>query len=237
MKAMILAAGLGTRLKPWTDHHPKALVPVNGKPLLQRTIEYLQKFDITDVIVNVHHFADQIISAIEKNDGWGSNIAISDESEAVLETGGGLINARWYFDDEDFLLMNADILTDLDIYAMAAYHQRHQPLATLAVTNRNSSRYLLFDEKNNLCGWRNDKTGEEKRSNSNPVFTKKAFSGVQVLNPAIFRHITQRGKFSLIDVYLHLAEKHPIPCYDHSGGRFIDVGRPEAIEQAAEMFK
>jgi MurNAc alpha-1-phosphate uridylyltransferase len=237
MKAMILAAGLGTRLKPWTDFHPKALACVNGKPLLQHNIEYLQKFGITDVIVNVHHFADQIIGEIEKQEGWGSNIAISDESDVVLETGGGLINAHWYFDEEDFVLMNVDILTDLDLQAMVDYHQRHQPLATLAVTNRTSSRYLLFDEMNTLCGWRNEKTGEEKRSNDHPVLTQKAFSGLQVVNPAIFRYITQRGKFSLIDAYLQLAQEHPIPYFDHSGGKFIDVGRPEAIEQAAELFK
>ena len=162
MKAMILAAGLGTRLKPWTDRHPKALAEINGKSLLQRNVEYLQTFGITDVIVNVHHFADQIINEIDRNEGWGSSIAISDETEAVLETGGGLVNAKWFFDDGDFILMNVDVLTDLDILAMRDYHQRHQPLATLAVTNRESSRYFLFDESNDLCGWRNVKTGRRE---------------------------------------------------------------------------
>ena len=236
MKAMILAAGLGTRLKPWTDKHPKALAIVNGKPLLQRTIEYLQTFGIKEVIVNVHHFADQVITAIDQNEGWGSAISISDETDAVLETGGGLLHAKWFFDSADFVLMNVDILTDLDILSMHDYHQRHQPLATLAVTNRESSRYFLFDEKNNLCGWRNVKTGEEKRSNDNPVFTQKAFSGIHIINPVLFDHIQQQGKFSMVDVYLDLAKQHSIKSYDHSQGTFIDVGKPEAVAAAEKLF-
>jgi NDP-sugar pyrophosphorylase family protein len=237
MKAMILAAGLGTRLKPWTDHNPKALAPVNGKSLLQRNIEYLQKFNIKEVIVNVHHFSNQIIKAIDDNEGWGSSIAISDESDIVLETGGGLLNANWYFDEEDFVLMNVDILTDLDLIAMRDYHQRQKPLATLAVTNRESSRYFLFDEHNDLCGWRNVKTGEEKLSTTQPVFTQKAFSGIHIINTAIFKHIQQRGKFSMVDVYLDLARHHSIKSFDHSDGRFIDVGRPESVTKAEEMFE
>lgn len=233
---MILAAGLGTRLKPWTDHHPKALAIVNGKTLLQRNIEYLQQFDITEVIVNVHHFANQILEAIDANQGWGSRIAISDESDAVLETGGGLINAHWYFDRDDFVLMNVDILTDLDLLAMRDYHHRHSPLATLAVTNRNSSRNLLFDENKNLCGWRNTNTGEERVANDSPVFTQQAFSGIHLINPSIFKHIQQRGKFSMIDVYLDLAKTQAIKAFDHSGGRFIDVGKPESIEQAQTLW-
>lgn len=236
MKAMILAAGLGTRLKPWTDEHPKALAEVNGKSLLQRNIEYLQTFGIKDVIVNVHHFPDQIIKAIDENEGWGSSISISDETDVVLETGGGLLHAKWYFDEEDFVLLNVDILTDLDILAMRDYHQRHQPLATLAVTNRETSRYFLFDESNDLCGWRNIKTGEEKLSTDHPVFTQKAFSGIHIINTAIFDHIQQRGKFSMVDVYLALAKQYTIKSYDHSQGKFIDVGKPESIAKAEKMF-
>src|SRR5947209_8181177 len=131
MKAMILAAGLGTRLKPWTDKHPKALALVNGKSLLERTIKYLQKFGIDNVIVNVHHFADQIIDKIEKNKGWGSEISISDETDAVLETGGGLKKAGSFFKgEENFLLMNVDVLTDMALDKMIAYHLSEKPLAT-----------------------------------------------------------------------------------------------------------
>ena len=153
MKAMIFAAGLGTRLKPFTNKHPKALAIVNGKPLLQRNIEYLQQQGITDVIVNVHHFADQIIDIINSNNGWGSNIVISDETDAILETGGGLKRAAWYFKEvENFVVMNADILTDLDVSAMLQQHILTQPLATLAISDRPSSRYFLFDDNNHLCG-------------------------------------------------------------------------------------
>lgn len=238
MKAMIFAAGLGTRLKPWTDSHPKALAPVNGKSLLQRNIEYLQQFNIKDVIVNVHHFANQIIKAIDDNQGWGSSVAISDESDVVLETGGGLINAHWYFDEEDFVLMNVDVLTDLDLAAMLDYHRRHQPMATLAVTNRATSRYFLFDEQNNLCGWRNMKSGEEKLATHQPVLMQKAFSGIHIINPSIFKHIQRRGKFGMVEVYLDLAARgHLIKAYDHSDGKFIDVGKPEAVVKAAMLFK
>src|SRR5688500_12444174 len=148
MKAMILSAGLGTRLKPWTDTHPKALAPVNGKSLLQRNVEYLQSCDIYDVIVNVHHFADQIADEITTNKGWGSNITISDETDVVLETGGGLNKASWFFDEDNFVVMNVDILTDLNIHEMFAAHLSDDPLATIAVTDRKTSRYFLFDAEN-----------------------------------------------------------------------------------------
>jgi NDP-sugar pyrophosphorylase family protein len=237
LKAMLLSAGLGTRLKPWTDDHPKALAEVNGKSLLQRNIEYLQTFGIKEIVVNVHHFADQIIKAIDVNEGWGSSVSISDETDTLLETGGGLLHAKWFFDKGDFVVMNVDILADLDILAMRDYHLRHRPLATLAVTNRESSRYFLFDESNNLCGWRNIKTGEERLSNSNPVFTQKAFSGIHIINSSIFDHIQQQGKFSMVDVYLDLAKQHAIKAYDHSQSKFIDVGKPEAVAEAEKMFK
>ncbi|HEY5405521.1 MAG TPA: sugar phosphate nucleotidyltransferase, partial [Ginsengibacter sp.] len=157
MKAMIFAAGLGTRLKPFTDEHPKALVVINGKTLLQRNIEYLAKFGINDVIINVHHFADQIQKTLAKNKGFGSNITLSDESDAVLETGGGLKKAGWFFknSDEPFVVINADVLTDMNLKAMIREHKHLNPMATLAVTTRHTSRYFLFDEMPNLCGWRN----------------------------------------------------------------------------------
>ena len=163
MKAMLLAAGFGTRLKPFTNNYPKALAEINGKTLLQRNIEYLQQFNIYDVIVNVHHFAEQIIYSIKKNNGWGSKVIISDETDAILETGGGLKRAAWYFkDEEDFVLMNCDVLTDLPLNKMISFHKENKPLATLATTNRETSRYFLFNEENILCGWKNVKTGEEK---------------------------------------------------------------------------
>jgi MurNAc alpha-1-phosphate uridylyltransferase len=237
MKAMILAAGLGTRLKPWTDHHPKALAPVNGKSLLQRNIMYLRQHGITDVIVNVHHFAQQIIGTLEENKGWGSRITISDESDSVLETGGGLQKAGWYFKGEkDFVLMNVDILTDMDLSALIRQQQHSDALATLAVTDRDTSRYFLFDKNGVLSGWRNVKTGEEKTARAvQPVF-QKAFSGIHVISTGIFPLISQQGRFSMVDVYLDLAKHHTIASYDHTGTTLIDVGKPESIAKAEKFF-
>lgn len=236
MKGMILAAGLGTRFKPWTDKHPKALALVNGKSLLQRNIIYLQSFGIRDVLVNVHHFAEQIREAITLHRGWGSNITISDETGQVLETGGGLKKAADFFDYGTFLLMNADILTDMDLEAMAFFHEQKKPLATLAVTSRPSSRYFLFDKNERLCGWRNTKTGEEKISLPSPISVEKAFSGIHLISPEIFPLMHQRGKFSIVDVYLELAYAHPILGFDHSGSRLVDVGKPESVETAEKLF-
>ena len=232
--AMILAAGLGTRLKPWTDHHPKALVMVNGKSLLQRNIEYLQQFNINNVIVNVHHFSNQIIKAIHDNNGWGSAVQVSDETNEVLETGGGLKKAAAYLQQstEPFVLMNADILTDLNLSAMLQFHLQHKPLATLAVTGRATSRYLLFDENKKMCGWMNEKTGEQKGLPGN----KYAFSGIHIISPAIFSLIKEDGKFSMIDVYLRLAKYHTILGYDHSESLLLDVGKPESVAIAEKLF-
>ena len=237
MKAMIFAAGLGSRLKPWTDHHPKALAVVNGKSLLQRNIVYLQKHGISEVIINVHHFADQIIEAIEKNNGWGSTVTISDETDTVLETGGGLQKAAWYFEDtNDFVVMNADILTDMDLSAMILQHRQQKSLATLAVSDRDTSRYFLFDEQQVLCGWRNVKTGEEKISRNSTSLIQKAFSGIHVINRELLKLIKQEGKFSMVDVYLDLAKSHIISSYDHTGANLIDVGKPESIAKAEALF-
>jgi NDP-sugar pyrophosphorylase family protein len=239
MKAMILAAGLGTRLKPWTDHHPKALAIVNGKSLLQRNLEYLQQFGIREVVVNVHHFADQILEAINVNQGWGSNIIISDETKEVLETGGGLMKAaRFLKGKEPFVLMNVDILTDLQLGTLIDNHLLENSLATLATTSRQTSRYLLFDSQNRLVGWKNIKTGEEKMG-FKPITGNealKAFSGIHIINPAIFNLVTQNGKFSLIDVYLSLMHEHQIKSFDHSDSRLIDVGKPKSLAEAERLF-
>lgn len=236
-KAMILAAGLGTRLKPWTDHHPKALAVVGGKSLLQRNIEYLQQFGIKEVIVNVHHFADQIINSIETNKGWGSTVTISDETSAVLETGGGLKKAAWYLKDaNEFVLMNVDILTDLNLAAMIQQQQNSKALATLAVTERSTSRYFLFNGKDELCGWRNVNTGEEKIAKESIDLKQKAFSGIHVISNKLLNHLSLEEKFSMVDVYLDLAKDHFIQAFDHSTSRFIDVGKPESIQKAEQLF-
>lgn len=237
MKGMIFAAGLGTRFKPWTDKHPKALALVNGKSLLQRNVEYLQNYGITDIVVNVHHFADQIIEAVEKHKGWGSNITISDETDEVLETGGGLLKAAPLLQGpEPFVTINADILTDLSIKRLLDYHKDYKPLISFGVTNRKTSRYFLFDEFDRLSGWRNKKTGEEIISVAVNDPVERAYSCVVVFEPRIFSLIPQRGKFSLVETYLSLAKNNLILGYDHTGDKFADVGKPESIAAAEAMF-
>ncbi|MFV0140580.1 nucleotidyltransferase family protein [Empedobacter falsenii] len=237
MKAMIFAAGLGTRLKPFTENHPKALAIVNGKPLLQRNIEYLKSFGIDEVVINVHHFADQIIEFLEENNYFGIKITISDETDQVLETGGGLVKAKTNF-DEDFLVMNVDILTDLHLTNFIKAHQENKALVTLAVSDRNSSRKLYFNDKNELKGWRNLKTQEEiKAVDSLDDLNDLAFSGIHVINPALFDKITETGKFSIMKVYMDLMKTESIIGFDHSGGILIDVGRPESVLEAEQYFK
>ncbi len=247
MQAMIFSAGLGTRFKPWTDKHPKALAVVNGKSLLQRNIEYLQQYGINDVIVNVHHFAEQIEIAVVENDGWGSNLLFSDERDELLDTGGGLLKAKELFTPgERFITCNVDILTDLDISRLLAFHEENKALISFGVTNRKTSRYLLFDENNRLCGWRNTKTGEEKISIPPPpsgegsgVRLEKAYSCVAVFEYDIFKVMDENnftGKFSLIDVYLKLAADYCIMGYDHNGDRLVDVGKPESVAIAESAF-
>ncbi|MEJ7609648.1 MAG: nucleotidyltransferase family protein [Ferruginibacter sp.] len=234
MKGMILAAGLGTRLKPFTDHHPKALVPVLGKSLLRRNVEYLHSFGITEMIVNIHHFPDQMREEITAINNSGFSVTVSDETADVLETGGGLKKAAGFFQhsDEPFVLMNADILTDLDLHTMVADHLTHNPLATLAVSERPASRMLLFDDTGKLCGWQNENNGELKGAPGE----KKAFSGIHIISPGIFPLITESGKFSVIDLYLRLSAVKTIRAFEHRGTKFIDVGKPGSIENAQEMF-
>jgi NDP-sugar pyrophosphorylase family protein len=237
MQGMIFSAGLGTRFKPWTDRYPKALALVNGKSLLQRNVEYLQRYGVKDIIVNVHHFADQIIDAIKKNNGWGSNIIISDETRDVLETGGGLLKARNLFKQgEKIITCNVDILTNLDLNKLIAFHEKHQPIISFAITRRKTSRYFLFDEQDRLCGWRNTKTKEEKIVIEKSHLIEKAYSCVVVFEPKVFELIPFTGKFSLVDVYLHLASGHLILGYDHTGDKFVDVGKPESIATAESLF-
>jgi len=238
MKAMIFAAGLGTRFKPWTDHHPKALAIVNGKSLLQRNIEYLQDYGIYDVVVNVHHFPEQLKSAILDKKGWGSEISISDETTELLETGGGLLHARPLLESgEAFVTLNADFLTDLNIHDLHNFHKANKSLISFGVTNRKTSRNFLFDESQRLCGWENNQTGEQRIAIDKEGLVPKAYSCVAIFEPQVFDLIPQRGKFSLVETYLSLAPKHPIYGYDHTGDRLVDVGKPESVAIAEKMFR
>lgn len=236
MKAMIFAAGLGTRLKPFTDNHPKALAEVNGKTLLEHSILYLQRYGIYDIVVNAHHFANQIHDTLSDNAGFGSSVVISDEAD-LLETGGGLLYALPHFEQEEaFVVMNVDVLTNLNLTELIHHHTTANAIGTLAVMNRNSSRKLLFDKKMTLCGWRHEQTGAVREAGDITDARPFAFSGIQVLSPHIFDGAPFIGKFSLIDLYLHQAQTKTIRGYDHSGNLFIDVGKPGSIEQAAYLF-
>lgn len=234
-KAMIFAAGFGSRLKPFTENHPKALAVVNGKTLLERNIEYLKSFGFTEFIVNVHHFADQIISFLEENENFEVNVRISDETDEILETGGALIKAKDFIGDESFLAMNVDVLTDLDLEDLIQFHYQNQPLATLAVSDRESSRKLFFDKNKELKAWKNFKTNEEVRV-SNENLKELAFSGIQIINPRIFNKMPENGKFSIMKTYLELMEDERFLGFEHSS-KWVDVGRPESIEIAEELFK
>ena len=237
MKAMIFAAGLGTRFKPWTDRHPKALAMVNNKSLLQRNIEYLQEYGIYDVVVNVHHFADQVIEAVENNNGWGSNIVISDEREELLETGGGLLKAQTFLQGtEPFITLNADILTDLPLNDMLNFHKKNEAFISLGISNRLSSRNFLFNEFKRLCGWENSNSREKRIVIQHQTLYPMAYSCVAVFEPSIFELIPQQGKFSLTETYLSLANEFPIVGYEYNNGRFIDVGKPESVDLAEKMF-
>jgi len=210
----------------------------------------LQAFGINEVVVNVHHFADQIMEAVEMNKGWGSKVFISDESSEVLETGGGVVFAKSFFEkEENWLVMNADILTNLDIDKLIAADKvlaegTENYIATLAVTNRVSSRNLLFTTEGNLIGWRNNTTREEKWAGVNNTeqptgnhSIAKAFSGIQILHSSFYSTNNRSGKFSLIDAYLQVATKGTIGYYDHSDSILLDVGKPENIEKAETLFK
>lgn len=237
MKALIFAAGKGTRLKPFTDFHPKALAKVNGIPLLQRNIEYLKSFGINDFVINIHHFGGQIVDFLKENNNFNCKIEISDEHEELLETGGGLVFARKFLDfDEDFLIMNADILTDLNITDLVEFHKKRKDFVTLAVSDRNSSRKLLFNDEMVLRGWMNVQSGEQRLAEFNKGFKAYAFSGIHCINPQIFSKIKRKGKFSIMEEYLDMMQTEEIHGFLHDS-RLVDVGRPESVIEAELYFK
>lgn len=234
---MLLAAGLGTRLKPFTDHHPKALAPVGDRTLLEINIRKLVKAGISDIVVNVHHFADQIIDMLREHNGFGANIQVSDETAMVLETGGGVKNAVPLFGNaEDILVCNVDILSDINIIALYDFHRQHQAAVTLAVQRRATSRNLLLDTAANLRGWQYNTTGEVRPPGLDTAqLVPYAFSGIQVLNRKLYSSMPLQGKFSLIDLYLHCMSGHTIKGFDHTGDLLLDVGKPAALEKAAKI--
>lgn len=241
MKAMIFAAGLGTRLRPLTNDLPKALIKIKDVTLLELTIKKLNYYGFNEIIINIHHWADKIIDFLQVNKNFGLNIVISDESDLLLDTGGGLKKTAWFFNDnQPFLIHNVDIISDINLKELYQNHLKSSALVTLAVSKRQTSRYFLFDKENNLAGWQNLKTNEEKISTKNKEtknqLTPLAFSGIQVINPQVFSFMPEEKIFSITDFYLTLAENHQIKYFDHTGSNWLDVGKLENIKTAEEMM-
>ncbi len=235
MKALIFAAGLGTRLKPLTETMPKALVPVGGKLLLEHAVLKLKSAGVNEIIINIHHFAEQIIDFIHSRSDFDIRIEFSDERNLLLDTGGGLKKASWFFDDnEPFFVYNVDILSDIDLKQMHAYHLQSKPLSTIFVSSRQTSRYLLFDNDNKLYGWYNRQTGETKPQNItfNPEkYNQLAFNGIHVISPEIFPLMKDcPERFSIIDFYLSIANSSKIQAFQQKDTQIIDVGKLETLQ-------
>ena len=248
MNALIFAAGLGTRLKPLTDTMPKAMVPVNGKPLVQILIEKLKSIGVTEIVINVHHFAQQIIDFVEANDSFGIDIKFSDETDMLLETGGGMKKAaRLFSNDKPILVHNVDILSNADLLSL----YNNAASTTLLVSQRNTQRYLLFDKDDRLVGWTNIATGEVKSpfpeikalesncqlSTVNCQLNKYAFSGIQVFHPSLLPLMDSwQGKFSIIDFYLSICDKVDIKGHFDPQLQLLDVGKLDSIVKAEEFL-
>lgn len=242
MKAMIFAAGLGTRLKPLTDHMPKALVPVAGKPMLEHVILKLKSAGFTELVINIHHFGEQIIGFLEANRNFGLTIHISDERDMLLDTGGGIKKARNFFSgDEPFLVHNVDILSDTDLKALYEYHLHSGNDATLLASPRKTIRYLLFDDENLLRGWINKDTLQTKPEDfiyRAGQYQEYAFSGIHVISPSLFRYMDRwQGKFSIMDFYLQTCREARLGGYLTEQLRLIDIGKPETLAKAEEFIK
>ena len=241
---MIFAAGLGTRLRPLTDHTPKALVSVAGKPMLERVILRLKEAGFNDITVNIHHFGEQIIEFLRANNDFGITIHLSDERDMLLDTGGGIKKARPFLDgNEPFLVHNADILSDINLAELYRHHWESNAEATLLVSQRQTSRYLLLDDANRLHGWINKSTGETKPegfSFQERQYKKMAFGGIHVISPSLFRSMESRqweGKFSIIPFYLSVCETACIQGYPLQDRRWFDIGKPETLAKAEEYYR
>lgn len=249
MRAMIFAAGLGTRLRPLTNDRPKALVEVAGQPMLQRVILRLKAAGVNELVINIHHFGDKVIDFMERNNNFGLTIHVSDErrlSDKPLETGGGILQARRWLDcGEPFIVHNADILTDMDLGAFYHYHCEHEALATLLVKERETQRYFLFDVDDHLRGWTNIATGEVKPAGANldlSALHRRAFGGVHVISPAIFplleQHAEGRLAFGITPFYLDTCTQHPIYGYEpQEAYTWFDIGKPETLHAAEAHFR
>lgn len=244
MKAMILAAGLGTRLRPLTDNRPKAMVEISGHTLLEITIACLRGLGVREIIINVHHFANMILDYLKDHDNFGMRIEVSHE-EVLLDTGGGLKKAAWFLGggpsatkDEPFILHNVDVISTIDLQRMVEAHKKNQALATLAVQERKTSRYLLFDEHSQLCGRRIVKEEKTEIARPSQNMTEVAFAGIHVISPRIFPLLTEEGVFSIVPAYLRLAAQgEKIQAFRADEYYWRDLGKPENIRQAEHDIK
>jgi NDP-sugar pyrophosphorylase family protein len=237
MKAMVLAAGLGTRLRPLTNDRPKALVEVCGRSLLEITLTRLRDFGIRDVIINVHHYADMVMDRVKAAGNFGMNIQFSRE-DVLLDTGGGLKKAAWFLGDKPFILHNVDIISNIDLQRMVEAHNERGALATLAVQERKTSRYLLFNDQLQLCGRRLVKEEKTEIVCPSQNMTELAFAGIHVISPRIFPLLTEDGVFSIIPAYLRLAAQgEKIQAFRADEYYWRDLGKPENIRQAEEDIK
>lgn len=239
MKAFLFAAGLGTRLRPLTNDRPKALVEVAGKTLLQHAIEYLQQQGIDELVLNIHHFGDLVLDHLNYHNNFGSTVQISDERGELLETGGALVKATPLLKgNAPIVLYNVDVLTNLNLQKMLAQHQAQNALATLAVRQRESSRYLLWDAEQRLCGWKNVRTQEQRIERNAENLQPYAFSGIHIIEPRLLSLLPQQqGAFSIIPAYLNIAAQEPLMAYPHDQDYWFDVGKPERLEAAATFLK
>ena len=242
MKAMILAAGLGTRLRPLTDNRPKALVEINGRTLLEITLSRLRNCGVREVMINMHHFADMIVEYLKANNNFAMRIEVSRE-EVLLDTGGGLKKAAYFFvegpsSEEPFIVHNVDVLSTIDLRRMVQFHNENQALATLAVQDRKTSRYLLFDGQRQLCGRRSGSDQEPELVRPCRQTHALAFSGIHVVSPRLLAMMTENGAFSIITTYLRLAAQgERILAFRADEYYWSDLGRPENLAQAAEDLK
>jgi len=234
---MIFAAGLGTRLKPITDNLPKALIKIGDKVLLGLIIQKLIESGYHQIIINVHHFADQIISYLKENNNFNIDIAISDERNELLDSGGGFKKASWFFNEnETVLIHNVDVISDIDLIKMLTYHKSLKAKVTLAVRKRETQRYFLFDNNMLLKGWRNKATNEIKFIDQQHSYHQElAFSGISFIESETLNYITNEGKFSIIDEYLKIAQHAKIVGYDHTNTKWLDIGKPESLKYAATL--
>jgi NDP-sugar pyrophosphorylase family protein len=225
---MILAAGIGSRLWPLTDKTPKALLEFRGKPMLDHVVEHLTFYGITEIVINIHHLADQIVNHVRSRKNYGVTIEFSDETDRLMDTGGGILKARWFLQDHGpFIVHNVDIFSDLHIEEFYNAHMEQKPLATLAVKRRDTSRNLLLDAEEKVIGWRDNRSGEIIMAKDEQVDRAVAFSGIHVIDPAIFTVIAREDPFSMTRAYLELAKTHPIHTVDHSDGEWIDMAHPD----------